>query len=48
MVDISKYAIKNAHPDIKNFNNISNANKLKWKDNYFDLVVSFNTLHNLT
>ena len=46
-VDISKYAIKNAHPDIKHSITHSNANQLKWKNNYFDLVVSFNTLHNL-
>ena len=46
-VDISKYAIKNAHPSIKSSIKLSNANKLKWKKNYFDLVVSFNTLHNL-
>ena len=42
-VDISKYAIKNAHPDIKKLITLSNASKLKWKDNFFDLVVSFNT-----
>ena len=46
-IDISKYALKNAHPDVKKFLSFSSANKLKWKDNYFDLVVSFNTLHNL-
>ena len=46
-VDISSYAIKNAHPEIKKSITYSNANKLKWKNNYFDLVVSFNTLHNL-
>tara|TARA_Y100000389_G_scaffold65608_1_gene61711 strand:+ start:857 stop:1522 length:666 start_codon:yes stop_codon:yes gene_type:complete len=46
-VDISKYAIKKSHPDVKSFITESNSNKLNWKDNYFDLVVSFNTLHNL-
>lgn len=46
-VDISKYAIKNAHPDIRPYITHSSSNKLFWKDNYFDLVVSFNTLHNL-
>ena len=45
--DISKYAIKNAHPDIKKSIKLSSANNLDWDDNYFDLVVSFNTLHNL-
>ncbi len=46
-IDISKYAIKNSHPDIRSNISLSNSNKLKWKDNYFDLAVSFNTLHNL-
>lgn len=46
-VDISKYAIKNSHPDVKSFILESNSKKLNWKNNYFDLVVSFNTLHNL-
>ena len=46
-VDISKYAIKNAHSEIKPFIFHSNSNKLNWESNYFDLVVSFNTLHNL-
>ena len=46
-VDISKYAIKNAHPDIKRNISLSSSTNLKWEDNYFDLVVSFNTLHNL-
>ena len=46
-VDISKYAIKNAHSEIKPFIFHSNSNELNWESNYFDLVVSFNTLHNL-
>jgi SAM-dependent methyltransferase len=46
-VDISRYAKKNSHPDVKSNITVSNSNKLKWKNNYFDLVVSFNTLHNL-
>ena len=46
-IDISKYAIRNAHPDIKNLITYSNANKLQWENDYFDLVVSFNTFHNL-
>jgi SAM-dependent methyltransferase len=45
--DISKYAIKNAHPDIKQSIKLSSSNNLEWTDNFFDLVVSFNTLHNL-
>ncbi len=46
-VDISKYAIKNAHPDVKKNIYYSNCKNLKWRTNYFDLVISFNTLHNL-
>ncbi|MDB9980005.1 class I SAM-dependent methyltransferase [Candidatus Pelagibacter sp.] len=46
-LDISKYAIKNSHQKIKNKLKIGSATKLPWKDDYFDLVVSFNTLHNL-
>ena len=46
-LDISSYAIKKSHPDIKKSLKIGNATNLPWKKNYFDLVVSFNTLHNL-
>lgn len=46
-IDISKYAIKNSKPEIKNYLKVGNCTKLPWKNNYFDLVVSFNTLHNL-
>lgn len=46
-IDVSKYALKNAHPDVKKYLSYSSANKLEWKNNFFDLVVSFNTLHNL-
>ena len=46
-IDISKYAIENSHPEIKEFLTVGNAKKLEFKDNYFDLVVSINTVHNL-
>ena len=46
-LDISKYAIKNAHPDIKKNISYGNATKLNWPKNYFDLVISLNTFHNL-
>lgn len=46
-VDISKYAIKKSHPEVKNKIQYSSATKLNWPDNYFDLVISLNTLHNL-
>ena len=46
-IDISKYAIKNSHPKVKKNLKIGNASNLPWPKKYFDLVVSFNTLHNL-
>ncbi len=46
-IDISNYAINKAHPKIKKFLKVGNCKKLPWKKNYFDLVVSFNTFHNL-
>ena len=44
-LDISEYAIRNGKEEIRNCLNIGNANKLPWKDNFFDLVISINTLH---
>ena len=46
-IDISDYAIKNSHPEIKNFLSVGDAKKLEFEDNYFDLVISVNTVHNL-
>ena len=46
-IDISKYAIENSKPEIKENLIVGNATQLPWPDNYFDLAVSFNTLHNL-
>jgi len=46
-IDISEYAIKNCKEEIRENVQIGNATKLPWEDNYFDLVISINTLHNL-
>ncbi len=46
-IDISEYAIKNAKEEVKPFLSVANANKLDFKDNSFDLVISVTTLHNL-
>ena len=46
-VDISQYAIKNSKEEIKGNIIHSSATKLPFEDNYFDLVISINTLHNL-
>ena len=44
-LDISAYAIKNAKKEIKDRLFIGHAQSLPWRDNYFDLVISINTLH---
>ena len=44
-IDISEYAINNCKPEIRNHLRNGNAINLPWDDNYFDLVISINTLH---
>ena len=44
-LDISEYAIENAKPEIKENIIHGSATKLPWPDNFFDLVISINTLH---
>lgn len=46
-VDISEYAISNAHKKIKENLIIANANSLPFKRKFFDLTISINSLHNL-
>ena len=46
-IDISKYAIENAKPDIKQYLLTSSSNKIPFPDKSFDFVFSINTLHNL-
>ena len=46
-LDISKYAIKNSKREIKKNITQGSADKLPFNNNYFDLVISINTLHNL-
>jgi len=46
-IDISNYAIRNAHLDVKNFLTQGNAMELPFSDGAFDLVISINTIHNL-
>ena len=46
-IDISKYAIQNSKEEIRENLQVGNATNLPWPDNYFDLVFSINTFHNL-
>ena len=46
-VDLSEYAIANSIPEIKPYLQVGNANKLPFENNYFDFVISINTIHNL-
>ena len=46
-IDISEYAIENSVSDVKNFLKVGDAKNLPYDDNYFDLVISINTVHNL-
>jgi len=46
-IDVSDYAIANAKEEIKDRLQIGNATKLPFPDDYFDLVFSITTLHNL-
>lgn len=46
-LDISKYAKTNAKKEVANLIELGNANKLPYKNNSFDLIISINTIHNL-
>ena len=46
-IDISNYAIENSKEEIRKNLRVGNATELPWPDNYFDLVYSINTFHNL-
>lgn len=47
-IDISEYAIEHAIDTIKPFLRVGNAKELPYEDNSFDLVISINTIHNLS
>ena len=46
-VDISKYAVNHIDEKIKSNVFIANAKELPFESNYFDLVISINSLHNI-
>lgn len=46
-IDISEYAVKNAHVGVKDFLEVGDAQCLPYPDNSFDLVISINTVSNL-
>lgn len=46
-VDVSEYAIEHSKEEVQDRLQVANATSLPFPDNYFDLVISLNTLHNL-
>ena len=46
-LDISDYAIKNCKKEVSTFLSLGNATELPYDSNFFDLVISINTVHNL-
>jgi SAM-dependent methyltransferase len=46
-LDISRYAIENAHPDVKSLIHHGSADNLPFADKEFDFVFSITTFHNL-
>ncbi len=46
-LDVSEYAVENSKEEISGFISLGTACRLPFPDNYFDLVLSINTLHYL-
>jgi len=46
-LDISEYALENAHESVRDALVLGTAAKLPFPDHHFDYVLSINTLHNL-
>ena len=45
-IDISRYAIRNAKPEVRPCLRVGDARRLPFKNRSFDLVISINVLHN--
>lgn len=46
-IDVSEYAIEHAKEEVRDRLEVGTAGSLPYEDDSFDLVISFNTLHNL-
>jgi len=46
-IDISEYAIENSKLEVRELLEVGTADHILYPDNYFDLVISINTIHNL-
>jgi protein-L-isoaspartate(D-aspartate) O-methyltransferase len=46
-IDLSKYAVNHAHPDIKNKIKIGRLSEMEFDDNYFDYILSKELLPHL-
>ncbi len=47
-IDVSEYAIENAMPTVKPYLKVASAETLPYPDKSFDLVISINSIHNLS
>jgi ubiquinone/menaquinone biosynthesis C-methylase UbiE len=47
-IDVSEYAIENAMPSVKPHLKVAGAETLPYPDKSFDLVISINSIHNLS
>ena len=46
-IDISEYAIKNAHSEVRDVVSVASCDALPFNDDSFDVIISITTIHNL-
>ncbi len=46
-IDISEYAVENAHPEIKDHVSVASCDDLPFEDNSFDVTIAITTVHNM-